>query len=130
MKSQLETFSSFALLLMALGEVDFDSCQQESHLCQTHEVRAASTKRRSKQSCRRPCSVGKGQSLAFKEVKLQKAMGETVQDKMQSAEARKETILKEVANKLSSYKKNLSPREPSGSSLTIAGDRVQDQGCG
>ena len=72
----------------------------------------------------------KAKAVAFKEVKLQKAMGEVVQDKMQSAEAKKEILLKEAVNKISSSKNNMSPREPSGSSLTIAGDRVQDQGCG
>jgi hypothetical protein len=62
----------------------------------------------------------KAKAVAFKEVKLQKAMGEVVQDKMQSAESRKEALLKEAVNKISSSKKNMSPREPSGSSLTIA----------
>jgi len=62
----------------------------------------------------------KAKAVAFKEVKLQKAMGEVVQDKMQSAESRKEALLKEAVNKISSSKKNLSPRVSSGSSLTIA----------
>lgn len=61
----------------------------------------------------------KSKAVALKEVKLQKAMGEVVHDKMQSAEARKEMFLRDTVNKLSSSKKNLSPRDGT-SSLTIS----------
>jgi hypothetical protein len=63
----------------------------------------------------------KAKAAASKEFKLQKAMGDVVQGKMQNVEARKEKLQKEAANKLSSSKKTIpSPREPAGSSLTIA----------
>ena len=64
----------------------------------------------------------KSKAAALKEVTLQKAMGEVVKDKLQTAEARKKILMKEAVNKLSSSasKKDLSPRPRDGTSLTIA----------
>mmetsp|Transcript_8111 Transcript_8111/g.12713 ORF Transcript_8111/g.12713 Transcript_8111/m.12713 type:complete len:523 (+) Transcript_8111:58-1626(+) len=65
--------------------------------------------------------VDKAKAVALKEVKLQKAMGEVVQDKLNAANERREVLMrdqKEAMNKLSLSKNSQSPRRLS-SSLTV-----------
>lgn len=65
--------------------------------------------------------VEKAKQAALKEVKQQKAMGEVVQDKLNAANERRESLMrdqKEALNKLSVSKKSPSPRGPP-SSLTV-----------
>ena len=67
----------------------------------------------------------KSKAVALKEVKLQKAMGEVVKDKLQSAEVRKKILMKEAA----ASKKDLSPRPRDGTSLTIADIELKINGA-
>lgn len=59
--------------------------------------------------------------MAVKEVQQQRELGEVIQDKLLSAEARKEKLLKESVKKISSSKtNNRSPRVSPAKTLTLA----------